>query len=95
MKSNPSQQDKDVLVARALDFSQTGTRNNERISANDSNTELLSSDSECDSDSHRSTSENNSELDSDDSETDGFVQHSYEVVFVPDDDIQQVSVRLQ
>ena len=86
---------KAVLVARALDFLQTGTRNNERISANDSDTELLSSDSECDSDSHTSTSENNSELDSDDSETDGFVQHSYEVVFVPDDDIQQVSVRLQ
>ena len=86
---------KAVLVARALDFSQTGTRNNERISANDSDTELLSSDSECDSDSHTSTSENNSELDSDDSETDGFVQHSYEVLFVPDEDIQQVSVRLQ
>ena len=86
---------KAVLVARALGFSQTGTRNNERISANDSDTELLSSDSECDSDSHTSTSENNSELDSDDSETDGFVQHSYEVLFVPDDDVQQVSVRLQ
>ena len=37
----------------------------------------------------------NSDLDSDDSETDGFVEHSYEVLFVPDDDIQQVSVRLQ
>ena len=86
---------KAVLVARALDFSQTGTRNNERISANDSDTELLSSDSECDSDSHTSTSENNSESDSDDSETDGFVQHTYEVLFVPDEDIQQVSVRLQ
>ena len=86
---------KAVLVARALDFSQTGTRNNKRVNANDSDTELLSSDSECDSDSHSSTSENNSELDSDDSETDGFVQHSYEVLFVPDDDIQQVSVRLQ
>ena len=60
-----------------------------------SDTELLSSDSECDSDSHTSTSENNSELDSDDSETDGFVQHSYEVLLVADDDIQQVSVRLQ
>ena len=84
-----------VLVARALDFSQTGTRNNERINANDSDTELLSSDSECDSDSQTSIFENNSELDSDDSETDGFVQHSYEVLFVPDDDIQQVSVRLQ
>ena len=36
-----------------------------------------------------------SDLDSDDSETDGFVEHSYEVLFVPDDDIQQVSVRLQ
>ena len=41
------------------------------------------------------TSENNSDLDSDDSETDGFVEHSYEVLFVPDDDIQQVSARLQ
>ena len=37
----------------------------------------------------------NSDLDSDDSETDGFVEHSYEVLFLPDDDIQQVSVRLQ
>ena len=52
------------------------------------------SDSEYDSDSHTSTSENNSNLDSDNSETDGFVEHSYEVLFVPDD-IQQVSVRLQ
>ena len=86
---------KAALVARALDFSHTGTRNNERNSANDSDTELLSSDSEYDSDSHTSTSENNSDLDSDDSETDGFVEHSYEVLFVPDDDIQQVSVRLQ
>ena len=83
------------LVARALDFSHTGTRNNERNGANDSDTELLSSDSEYDFDSHTSTSENNSDLDSDDSETDGFVEHSYEVLFVPDDDIQQVSVRLQ
>ena len=58
-------------------------------------TELLSSDSEYDFDSHTSTSENNSDLDSDDSETDGFVEHSYEVLFVPDDDIQQVSARLQ
>ena len=88
MKSNPSQRDKlrstlsrtifmyleskAALVARALDFSHTGTRNNERNSANDSDTELLSSDSEYDSDSHTSTSENNSDLDSDDSETDGF-----------------------
>ena len=80
---------KAALVARALDFSHTGTRNNERNSANDSDTELLSSDSEYDSDSHTSTSENNSDLDSDDSETDGFVEHSYEVLFVPDDDIQQ------
>ena len=86
---------KAALVARALDFSHTGTRNNERNSANDSDTELLSSDSEYDFDSHTSTSENNSDLDSDDSETDGFVEHSYEVLFVPDDDIQQVSVRLQ
>ena len=89
---------KAALVARALDFSHTGTAgtgNNERNSANDSDTELLSSDSEYDSDSHTSTSENNSDLDSDDSETDGFVEHSYEVLFVPDDDIQQVSVRLQ
>ena len=88
---------KAALVARALDFSHTGTRNNERNSANDSDTELLSSDSEYDSDSHTiaSTSENNSDLDSDDSETDGFVEHSYEVLFVPDDDIQQVSVSLQ
>ena len=81
---------KAALVARALDFSHTGTRNNERNSANDSDTELLSSDSEYDSDSHTSTSENNSDLDSDDSETDGCVEHSYEVLFVPDDDIQQV-----
>ena len=43
---------KAALVARALDFSHTGTRHNERNSANDSNTELLSSDSEYDSDSH-------------------------------------------
>ncbi|CAH3175774.1 unnamed protein product [Porites lobata] len=95
---------KAALVVRALDFSHTGTRNNERyrnlllkqfIHANDSDTELLSSDSEYDSDSHTSTSENNSDLDSDDSETDGFVEHSYEVLFAPDDDIQQVSVRLQ
>ena len=62
-------------------------------SANDSDTELLSSDSEYDS--HTSTFENKSDLDSDDSETDGFVEHSYEVLFAPDDDIQQVSVRLQ
>ena len=81
---------KAALVASALYFSHTGTRNNERNSANDSDTELLSSDSEYDSDSHTSTSENNSDLDSDDSETDGFVEHSYEVLFVPDDDIQQV-----
>ena len=86
---------KAALVARALDFSHTGTRNKERNSANDSNTELISSDSEYDSDIHTSTSENNSDLDSDDSETDGFVEHSYEVLFVPDDDIQQVSARLQ
>ena len=70
-------------------------RNNGRNSANDSDTELLSSDSEYDFDSHTSTSEINSDLDSDESETDGFVEHSYEVLFVPDDDIQQVSVRLQ
>ena len=81
---------KAALVACALDFSRTGTRHNERNSANDSNTEFLSSDSEYDSDSHTSTSENNSDLDSDDSETDGFLKHSYEVLFVPDDDIQQV-----
>ncbi|CAH3170918.1 unnamed protein product, partial [Porites evermanni] len=62
---------KAALVARALDFSHTGTRNNERNSANDSDTELLSRDSEYDSDSHTSTSQNNSDLD--DSETDGFV----------------------
>ena len=43
-----------ALVACALDFSYTGTRNNERNSANDSDTELLSSDSEYDSDSHTS-----------------------------------------
>ena len=86
---------KAALVARALDFSHTGTRNKKRDSANDSDTELLSSDSEYDFDSHTSTSENNSDLDSDDSETDGFVEHSYEVLFVPDDDIQQVSVRLK
>ena len=86
---------KAALVARALDFSHTATRNNGRNSANDSDTELLSSDSEYDFDSHTSTSEINSDLDSDDSETDGFVEHSYEVLFVPDDDIQQVSVRLQ
>ena len=84
-----------ALVARALDFSHTGTRSNERNSANDSDTELLSSDSEYHSDSHTSTSENNSDSDSDDSETDGFVEHSYEVLFVLEDDIQQVSVRLQ
>ena len=71
---------KAVLVASALDFSHTGTRHNERNSANDSTTERLSSDSENDSDSHTSTSENNSDLDSDDSETDGFVEHSYEVI---------------
>ena len=62
---------KAALVARALDFSHTGTRNNERNSAKDSDTELLSSDSEYDSDSHTSTSENNSDLD--DSETNSFV----------------------
>ena len=86
------------LSARNILFinSHSGTpRHNERNSANDSNTELLSSDSEYDSDSHTSTSENNSDLDSDDSETDGFLKHSYEVLFVPDDDIQQISVRLQ
>ena len=81
------------LTARQIkiylnDFSHTRRRNNERNSANDTDTELLSSDT-------TSTSENNSDLDSDDSETDGFVEHSYEVLFVPDDDIQQVSVRLQ
>ena len=81
---------KAALVARALDFSNTVIRNNERNSANDSDTELLSSDSEYDSDSHTSTSGNNSDLDSDDSETDGCVEHSYAVLFVPDDDIQQV-----
>ena len=69
---------KAALVARALDFSHTGTRNNERNdndNANDSDTELLSSDSEYVSDSHSSTSENNSDLD--DSETDGFVDMRY------------------
>ena len=35
---------KAALVARALDFSHTGTRSNERNSSNDSDTELLSSD---------------------------------------------------
>ena len=66
--------------------SHTGTpRHNERNKANDSNTELLSSDSEYDSDFHTSTSENNSDLDSDDSEMDGFVKHSYAVLFVPAD----------
>ena len=81
------------LSARNILFinSHSGTpRHNERNSANDSNTELLSSDSEYDSDSHTSTSENNTDL-----EMNGFVQHSYEVLFVPDDDIQQISVRLQ
>ena len=82
---------KAALVARALDFSHTGTRSNERNSSNDSDKELLSSDSESDSGSHTSTSENSS----DDSEMDGFVEHSYEVLFVPDDNIEQVSVRLQ
>ena len=66
---------KAALVARALDFSHTGTRNNEKNRANDSDTELLSSDSEYVSDSHSSTSENNSDLD--DSETDGFVDMRY------------------
>ena len=59
---------KAALVARALDFSHTGTRSNERNSSNDSDTELLSSDSESDSGSRTSTSENSS----DDSEMDGF-----------------------
>ena len=81
---------KAALVARALDFSHTGTRSNERNSSNDSDTELLSSDSESDSGSHTSTSENSS----DDSEMDCFVEHSYEVLFVPDDNIEQVSVPL-
>ena len=79
---------KAALVARALDFSH---RSNDRNSFNDSDTELLSSDSKSDFGSHTSTSKNSS----DDSEMDGFVEHLYEVLFVPDDNIEQVSVRLE
>ena len=56
-----------------------------------------SNDLKYDSESPSSDSENNSDdLASDaDSETDGFVEHSYEVLFVPDADIEQVDIALR
>ena len=79
-----------LLISRILEHATT----KEIVPMTVTGTELLSSDSEYDSDSHTSISKNNSDSDSDDSETDGFVEHSFELLFVPDDDIQQVSVRL-